>query len=238
MRFRAIISVAYLNITGLLRSPIWIVPQILTPIAMVLILFIFGGKHLALYALVGALVALTVSTSISLSRLAVLLKFIGFQDIFVSSPVSPLEYMLGLALSRLLGALPSLLIFLGVLGYLGVLTALNLVLAIGIIVLSWLLSSLLAFTIATNVKNVVHVDALSNLLSTALVLIPPVYYPLSRLPPIFQKLALLIPTTYIAELMRIVFGLSSSKASIYLAGALIYMLVFSVLTAKKIKWRE
>lgn len=86
MKARAIISIAYLNITGLLRSPLWIVPQILTPIAMVLILFIFGGKDLALYALVGALVALTVSTSISLSRLVVLLKFIGFQDIFVASP--------------------------------------------------------------------------------------------------------------------------------------------------------
>lgn len=124
--------------------------------------------------------------------------------------MSPVEYMLGLALSRLLGALPSLLIFMGVLAYLGVLTFSNLAFVVGIIIFSWLLSSLLAFTISTNIKNVVHVDALSSLLSMTLVLIPPVYYPLSRLPAIFQKLALLIPTTYIAELMRIVFGLSNS----------------------------
>ncbi|BAD84420.1 ABC-type multidrug transport system, permease component [Thermococcus kodakarensis KOD1] len=238
MKARAIISIAYLNITGLLRSPLWIVPQILTPIAMVLILFIFGGKDLALYALVGALVALTVSTSISLSRLVVLLKFIGFQDIFVASPVSPVEYMLGLALSRLLGALPSLLIFMGVLAYLGVLTFSNLAFVVGIIIFSWLLSSLLAFTISTNIKNVVHVDALSSLLSMTLVLIPPVYYPLSRLPAIFQKLALLIPTTYIAELMRIVFGLSNSSASLYATGAAIYTLAFFALVAKNMKWRE
>lgn len=152
--------------------------------------------------------------------------------------MSPVEYMLGLALSRLLGALPSLLIFMGVLAYLGVLTFSNLAFVVGIIIFSWLLSSLLAFTISTNIKNVVHVDALSSLLSMTLVLIPPVYYPLSRLPAIFQKLALLIPTTYIAELMRIVFGLSNSSASLYATGAAIYTLAFFALVAKNMKWRE
>lgn len=136
MKARAIISIAYLNITGLLRSPLWIVPQILTPIAMVLILFIFGGKDLALYALVGALVALTVSTSISLSQLIILLKFINFQNIFITSPINPIKYILNLTLSQLLNTLPSLLIFIKILTYLKILTFSNLTFIIKIIIFS------------------------------------------------------------------------------------------------------
>jgi len=238
MKVRAVLSVAYLNITGILRSPVWVVPQVLTPAAIVFILFVYGGRESAVYALAGSLVAMTVSTSIGLARLVVLLKFIGFQDVFVASPVGSAEYMLGLALSRLLGALPSLAIFSVVLAYLGVLRPTNLPAVVGIVLLTWALTSTLAFTMGTNIRSAVHVDAVSSLLSTALVLLPPVYYPLEKLPPAFQKAALLVPTTHVAELMRISLGLSSSSPLPYLTGAAVCALLFSALAVKGMKWRE
>ncbi|WP_461863783.1 ABC transporter permease [Thermococcus sp.] len=232
---KAIISIAYLNLTSLFRSPLWIFAQLLTPMGIILILYFLGGERALLYGLIGATVATTVHASLSVSRLVVILKLIGFQDIFIASPVTSLEYMLGLSLSRLIGALPATFIFVALMFYKLSLTPSSLGLIIFLILLTWIQFSLIAFSVSLYIKNLVHVDAITMILSTALILLPPVYYPLTKLPPILQKIALLVPTTYTAEILRNAL-LNGSGYSIYLIGILIYCSISMILISKRLRW--
>ncbi|WP_297435355.1 ABC transporter permease [Thermococcus sp.] len=234
-KFKAVISVAYLNLTSLFRSPLWIFAQLLTPIGITLILYFLGGEKALLYGLIGAIVATVVHTSLSVARLVVILKLIGFQDIFVASPVTPLEYMLGLSLSRFIGALPATFIFIALMFYKLPLTFQSFALVMLLILLTWIQFSLIAFSVSLYIKNLVHVDAVTMILSTALILLPPVYYPLAKLPPLFQKIALLIPTTYTAEILRNAL-LNGSDYLTYLVGILIYCGISIALISKKLSW--
>jgi len=100
---------------------------------------------------------------------------------------------------------------------------------------------LIGFSIATYIKNIVHADAISNLLSLALILLPPIYYPLNLLSKNIYAytIALAIPTTHLAEAARI-FVLESPppiNPSIHTLSIIVYIIIFAILSSRS-RWRE
>src|SRR6188472_4725450 len=108
--------IAYL--TGLLwlrRNPMSMVFTAISPFSLLFVLFVVSNGHYVQFAIAGSLVMALVGYGLALGQDISFYKTeYKIQDIFVASPVSPLTYMTGLALSELLFGLPAL----GVLAFL------------------------------------------------------------------------------------------------------------------------
>ncbi|BES82191.1 ABC transporter permease [Pyrodictium abyssi] len=232
-RLKPVIAVAYLTTAPLLRSPLWMAAQLVTPVGVVLTTYMLAGKSALLHVLVGALVSVAAGSCIGIARLLVLFRLIGFHDIIVASPVGLHEYMLGLALSRLLGSLPAITVFSLALSTVAGFNAYRLAVLALAILFAWLLTSLLAFTIALYVESPVHIDSITLFLSSALILLPPVYYPLDALPDALKPVAFIAPTTYAAEMIRRVL-VYDEPLHWLLAAALAYAAILSAVVSRRL----
>lgn len=192
--------------------------------------------------LYGGLVALALNVGVvSLPQFLVLAKHRRLQDMMVASPVSPLAYMLGFAVSRLLFAVPGLAALLGLLLAVGWLPAGALPAVVVVVLATWLVGSLIGFTVGTYIDNLSAVGSVANLLGFLLMLLPPVLYPLSLLPGVWQTVALLLPSSSAAYLVR-----GAAHAEPLLPGQTVlavtvlagYLVGCTLLVALKSRWRE
>jgi ABC-2 type transport system permease protein len=104
--------IAYMTgILWLQRNPLSLVFSAVSPFSLLFVLFVVSNGQYVELALVGSLVMALVGYGLSLGQDISFYKTeYKIQDMFVSSPVSSLTYMLGLALSQILFGLPALLI--------------------------------------------------------------------------------------------------------------------------------
>jgi len=130
-----------------------------------------------------------------------------FQDMLVATGVSPTTYALGLSLGTLVVSLPAVVLSIGLLLAGSFPGGVQILLAIGSILLLWVAMIFIGFSIGTATKNLRRANTLAPILSIILGFLPPVYYPLSRLPDYLQPLAMLVPTTDAAQLVKYYFGL-------------------------------
>src|SRR6266487_695572 len=102
--------IAYL--TGFLwlrRNPMSMVFTAISPFSLLFVLFVVSNGHYVQFAIAGSLVMALVGYGLALGQDISFYKTeYKIQDIFVASPVSPLTYMTGLALSQLLFGFPAL----------------------------------------------------------------------------------------------------------------------------------
>jgi len=164
-----------------------------------------------------------------------------FQDIVVASPVEAPVYVAGMALSELVYSLPGLAVFVTLFVVEGYATVESLAVLAGVLVLVWGFASALAFTLATYFRDVRETFMFSPLISLALTVLPPVYYPLSALPGWAQVAARFSPTTYAASLVQGSVHLAPLTFSDALVdwGVLIgFTAVLFLLAAVKARWRE
>jgi len=205
---REIYFIGLFDALPLLRDPMMLFIITLIAFLPVLFLFIFAGGQAALPALVGAIVlslafvGLTVAQSVYFNK-----HWFRFQDIYVASPVSPISYALGLAFATFLYSLPALAFSFAILAFALPAPPLAYAAVIATSLLLWLAMILMGFTLGLSTKNVKRANALPQVLGFVLGFLPPVYYPLDRLPPFLQPVALLIPSTHAAQLSKHYFGL-------------------------------
>lgn len=242
MVLRQISSLTLLMSRGSLRQPLVYVAMAASPASYFLVLSLLGGVRLGRHALLGALVAFAVNAGIvSLPQLALFYRARRLQDVFVASPVSPLTYALGMAISRLVYVAPPLLVVYVLLATVSGLSLWHLVAVIPLTLLAWLTGSLLGFATAARWENPMTIATASNMLGVLLVMLPPVYYPLELLPPAVRWVALAIPTANVAELLRVVVGLVTTtpmQLGVQIALLLMCLLLCLWMTALGSRWRE
>src|SRR5512136_1609535 len=94
-----------------LRDPMLLFVLSLISFLPVFFLGLFSGGQAALPALVGAVVLSLAFVGMGVAQSVYFNKhWFRFQDVLVASPVSPLSYALGLALSTLIASSPALLL--------------------------------------------------------------------------------------------------------------------------------
>ena len=106
--------IAYLTgILWLRRNPLSLVFSAISPFSLLFVLFIISdGKYLPL-SITGSLVMALVGYGLSLGQdISFYKNEYKIQDLFVASPVSPITYMVGLAISQILFGLPALIVLL------------------------------------------------------------------------------------------------------------------------------
>src|SRR5437899_5074189 len=213
-RIREALYIGLFDALPLLRDPMLLVVISLFSFLPVIFIFVFADQASAVQSLIGAIVLTFSFTGLFASQSVYFNKqWFRFQDMFVASKVSPASYALGLSLSGLVVALPGVVVASVFLLLSGGSSPAGVVLLLATSFLLWIGLVFVGFAIGATTKNARRANSIPQVLSIALGFLPPVYYPLSRLPAIAQPIAMLIPTTHAAQLAKYYFGLISIPAS-------------------------
>jgi ABC-2 type transport system permease protein len=242
-RIREAVYIGLFDALPLLRDPMLLIVISLFSFLPVIFIFVFASQPgAAEQSLVGAIILSFSFTGLFASQSVYFNKhWFRFQDMFVASRVSPASYAVGLSVSGLVVALPSVVIALVLLVLARPASPTAVVLLLATSVLMWIGLVFVGFAIGATTKNVRRANSIPQILSIALGFLPPVYYTLDTLAryPVAQAAAMLIPTTHAAQLAKYYFGLVALPDWQVILGWL-YLLGFAVamgaLAARRAHW--
>ena len=238
MKFLKVLAITRIYSSWFLTSKLWIVNQLIIPFSMYIIFTLLIGKGFEIYALIGATVSLSWNAGANAvsQQLFFHKHYYRIKDMFVASPLHPLEYALGCGFGALLNAiLPAIPVFVLMTVYVGKL----IVHAFTVFILSWFLGTLFGFWLGNFARDPGKLSAIANILYSLLIMLPPVYYPVSVFPEWAGYMALLVPTASLSYLLSYQFALNQGPcmiAPIFIL--LLYSLILMLLTIKYSRWTE
>jgi ABC-2 type transport system permease protein len=237
---RAVFVLAFMfSILWIVRNLLSLIYLFFAPFTVLFLLYALVGSEVLPYALVGAYVMTLVQTGSGIIGDAAWHKLeLKFQDMMVASPVSETAYLLAEALSELLYASPALIILSTLILQLKP-SVFTLGTLLSITLLVWLLTSALGFFISTYTPNIRNAWQISLLVGLMLAVLPPVFYPIERVPESLLWLAYIPPTTHAALILRDSIGLTSTTSITYSWLILIaYTIAFLLLATYRAQWCE
>jgi ABC-2 type transport system permease protein len=229
----------YLGFIPMVRNPLFIAFVFSTPFTLLFILFVASNGAALPYGLAGALTMVTTELGLFVGTDLAAYKIQNrFQDIVVASPVTPLVYMFGVALSELIFGTPALVILFVLIAGQGA-SAVSLAACLGVVVLLWVTSTTLGFFFSAYAPNTQNAFIINGFITTILSVLPPVYYSVKVLPKLLVPLAEIIPTTEASSLFQGSIGLGYSinpvsGFAVLLAATVLMLLLVSF----RMRWRE
>jgi ABC-2 type transport system permease protein len=242
-RFSQILAAILVNSVYEMRNyPIVLVNTVLSPLSFLLVIVFVSHGALIGEAVEGGFIMSMFSAGVGLQAdLSHLKNDFKLQDMVVSSPTSWQTYMFGMAISEIVYSLPALGVLCALAYYFMELSAVGTAAFIVVLLLMFLASVAIGFTLSTFSSDIVQSFAFSRLISTLFSTIPPVYYPITYIPLPYRYLAYLSPTTYAAELAQNAAGyLSMSPVSMALDWIILIAVTIAMLiiAGSKARWRE
>jgi ABC-2 type transport system permease protein len=245
----AIFRICYLNgFLSLRRSPTLFLAIFLTPLSFLFFLRVVAPPSVLPYGIVGGVLFSALFTGNGmLNDCAYLRLERQLQQIFIVSPLRPMSWVLGMALSELAWTIPSLALFIVVLALvvpIGVLGVLGLV---GVVLLTWLMATSLGFLISTFFRQLREIWPIGTVVFTSLSVLPPVFYPIAAIPADFRWTAFLSPSTFASQLAVGAVGLAVptipvvpalSTVSVEVVGIVLLTILFTVMAMRLARWRE
>jgi len=234
--------IAYMTgILWLRRNPMSLVFTAISPFSLLFVLFVVSGGQYIDFAVAGSLVMALVGYGLSLGQDISFYKTeYKVQDLFVSSPVSPLTYMMGLALSELLFGLPALIVLATLVVIVGG-SILSIPLLAATILLIWGSMSALGFFLSSHMLHMRNAGQVISFVNVLLTIVPPIFYPINKVPEVLQPLAYAIPTTHASLMLQYVMGKPTPdfwSPGLGFAVQIAYLIGFVLLAKTKAIWRE
>ncbi|MFZ0358058.1 MAG: ABC transporter permease, partial [Nitrososphaeraceae archaeon] len=189
--------IAYLTgILWLKRNPLSLIFSAISPFSLLFILFIISeGRYLPL-SIAGSLVMALVGYGLSLGQdISFYKNEYKIQDVFVASPVSPITYMVGLAISQILFGLPALLVLITLATFF-LSSSIYIPLLLVTVFLVWGSMSSMGFFLSSHMLHMRNVSQIISFVNVILSIIPPVFYSIERLPIQLQYASYFVPTTH------------------------------------------
>jgi ABC-2 type transport system permease protein len=242
-RFSQILAAILVNSIYEMRNyPIVLINTVLSPLSFLLVIVFVSHGALIGEAVEGGFIMSMFSAGVGLQGdLSHLKNDFKLQDMVVSSPTPWQTYMFGMAISEIVYSFPALIV-LGVLAhYFMNLSAIGALALMGVLLLMFLASVAIGFTLSTFSTDIVQSFAFSRLISTLFSTIPPVYYPITYIPLPYRYVAYLSPTTYAAELAQGAAGylaLSSATMTLDWITLIALTVALFVVARSKARWRE
>src|SRR5438046_1315780 len=203
-----------------------IVTGTLTPGALIVFVAILAADLLPV-TLIGALVySMFLIGQRVLNEAAYIRIDHKLNELYHASPLSPEGYFVGIAGGMLVAYLPPSLVVLGILELihpLGLVAGLTLAVCLLAV---WAVSSTLGYVVST-------------LLTDLFGILPPVFYPLSKVPIEWRSLVLIVPTSAAAILVNAAAGLEpvtrqeGTVAAVALAAEAVILFVFGIYWARR-----
>jgi ABC-2 type transport system permease protein len=230
--------------TGVLwlqRNPMSLVFTAISPFSLLFVLFVVSGGQYVHLAVAGSLVMALVGYGLALGQDISFYKTeYKIQDVFVASPVSPLTYMMGLALSELLFGLPALTVLAILVVYFGG-SLLTIPLLLSTILLLWGSMSAMGFFISSHMLHMRNATQVISFVNVILAVLPPVFYSVTTLPDSLRYLSYAVPTTHASIMFQATMGLpvpSDWSLGFGFAVQVAYLVGFVALAKTKAIWRE
>ncbi|MCI4351024.1 MAG: ABC transporter permease [Thermoplasmata archaeon] len=241
--------ICYFNgLVPLGRQPLLTAAVFLTPFSFLFFLYVIAKPEFFPYGVVGGVLFTSLFTGNGmLNDCAYLRLERQLQPIFVASPVRPIAYLLGMALSELAFTIPALGLFLGILQLVHPLSAFSFLALLGVALVTWLMSTTLGFLISTFFRQLREIWPIGTLTFSTLSVLPPVFYPLSIIHAPYRWIAFLAPSTYSAVLADRAVGLSGapdiapgflSDPFVELGVLVAITLLFALAAVYLARWRE
>lgn len=222
--------------------PIVLINTVLSPLSFLLVIVFVSHGSLLGEAIQGGFIMSMFSAGVGLQGdLSHLKNDFKLQDMVVSSPTSWQSYMFGMSLSEIVYSLPALLVLVILAYYFMRLSVGGVMVFVAVLLLMFLTSIAIGFTLSTFSTDIVQSFAFSRLISTLFSTIPPVYYPITYIPLPYRYIAYLSPTTYAAELAQNAAGYLPLSFTATIVDWIILIAVTAALfliASTKARWRE
>jgi ABC-2 type transport system permease protein len=235
------------HINGLLwlrRYPASITFTALIPFAFLFIVFVIGGGRYTHMAFAGSLVSAAASYGLATGNNIISWKVdYKLQDIFVASPVSSFTYMAGIALAELLFGLPAFVLLASFVVIFSSNFLFSGVIVTVMVLLVWASTSSIGYFISTRATHPRFVESFIAFLRIAIVVVPPVFYPVSIVPTEeLRYISFAIPTTQASLILQYGMGtpqtLEGWSPEMGFAVISAYMAGFALIAKTKAVWRE
>ena len=238
---RQVLLIAYMTgVLWLRRNPMSLVFTAISPFSLLFVLFVVSGGQYIHFAVAGSLVMALVGYGLALGQDISFYKTeYKVQDVFVASPVSPLTYMVGLALSELLFGLPALIVLATLVVYFG--SVFSIPLLVATILLIWGAMSALGFFLSSHMLHMRNATQVISFVNVILAVLPPVFYSMDMMPDVLRPLAYAVPTTHASLMLQDIMGIPTPadwSLEFGFAIQIAYLLAFMTLAKTKALWRE
>ena len=238
---RQVLLIAYMTgVLWLRRNPMSLVFTAISPFSLLFVLFVVSGGQYTYFAVAGSLVMALVGYGLALGQDISFYKTeYKVQDVFVASSVSPLTYMVGLALSELLFGLPALIVLATLVVYFG--SVFSIPLLVATILLIWGAMSALGFFLSSHMLHMRNATQVISFVNVILAVLPPVFYSVDMMPDVLRPLAYAVPTTHASLMLQDIMGIPTPadwSLEFGFAIQIAYLLAFITLAKTKALWRE
>jgi ABC-2 type transport system permease protein len=234
--------IAYMTgVLWLRRNPTSLIFTAISPFSLLFVLYVISGGEWTDFAIAGSLVMALVGYGLALGQDISFYKTeYKVQDVFVASPVSPITYMMGLALSELLFGLPALIVLASLVMFNGG-SLLSIPLLIATILLIWGSMSAMGFFLSSHMLHMRNATQVISFVNVILTILPPVFYPITFMPEVLQPLAYVMPTTHASLMLQYIMGEPTPaewSLGFGFAVQAAYLVAFVALAKTKAIWRE
>ena len=239
---RNVLTIAAINskaIRGSLGT--YLLMVFLMPVSFLIPLTIISGGRYNIDIAMGSLFsAMFITTIEDVGDGIVKDRYTGSRNFFITRPIKPVEYMLGIALSTLTynGIGGAAILGICVLFLDLQLKVVGLAILILVLMAGWFISALIGFIIGEyGPKDWIQNDAISGAISFVVTFLAPVYYPLSALPSTLQPISYGFYTTHLALIGKDAMnGVTPDLANV--VAVVCFLVACFVIALKGIKWRE
>jgi ABC-2 type transport system permease protein len=245
LAIRQAFLIAHMNgLLWLRRYPASIIFAAMIPFSFLFMVFVIGGGQYTQLAFAGSLVSAAASYGLATGNNIINWKVeYKMQDVFVSSPVSSFTYMAGIALAELLFGIPAFLVLAALVVIFSNDFLYSAEMVIPTLLLVWASTASIGYFISTRATHPRFVESFIAFLRIAIVVLPPVFYPLAIVPTEeLRYLAYVIPTTHASLILQQGMGapqeLEGWSPAIGFAIIFAYMIGFALLAQRKAVWRE
>jgi ABC-2 type transport system permease protein len=238
---RQALLIAYMTgVLWLRRNPMSLVFTAISPFSLLFVLFVISGGQYIHFAVAGSLVMALVGYGLALGQDISFYKTeYKVQDVFVASSVSPLTYMMGLALSELLFGLPALAVLATLVVYFG--SVFSIPLLVATILLIWGAMSAMGFFLSSHMLHMRNATQVISFVNVILAVLPPVFYSIDIMPAMLRPLAYAVPTTHASLMLQYIMGMPTAadwSLGFGFAIQIAYLVGFIMLAKTKAIWRE
>lgn len=216
-----------------------IVTGTLTPGALLVFVAILAPELLAV-TLIGALVySMFLIGQRVLNEAAYIRIDHKLNEMYHASPLSPEAYFLGIAGGMLVAYLPPSLVLLLILELLRPMGPLALLVLALCLLAVWAVSSTIGYVVSTLFKDMKTIWPYSALLTNLFGILPPVFYPIARVPVEWRSIVLVLPTSAAAVLVNVAAGLETVTsdevvlATVALGAQAVLLFVFGIFWARR-----
>lgn len=234
--------IAYMTgVLWLRRNPTSLIFTAISPFSLLFVLYVISGGQWTDFAIAGSLVMALVGYGLALGQDISFYKTeYKVQDVFVASPVSPITYMMGLALSELMFGLPALIVLASLVIFNGG-SVFDIPLLVSTILLIWGSMSAMGFFLSSHMLHMRNATQVISFVNVILTILPPVFYPIAFMPEVLQPLAYAMPTTHASMMLQYIMGEPTPpewSLGFGFAVQIAYLVGFVVLAKTKAIWRE